>query len=89
MVLAYLNHLFSVTLSLLLLIHNTCEPLCNFIADCFLHFAEISSALLYEKYLIGKSKAEEHSFMSSSLHEKFDASLQCAVDFASVTGASS
>ena len=68
---------------------NICEPLCNFIADRSLHFAEVSSAQLHRKSLIGKFKAEMHSSLSSSLRENFDASLQCAVDFASVKGASS
>ena len=67
---------------------NICEALCNFIADRFLHFARVSSAQPHRKSLIGKSEAEMHSFLSSSLCENFDASLQCAVDFASVKGAS-
>ena len=68
---------------------NICEPLCYFIAACSLHFAEISSVKLHRKSLIGKSKAEMHSSLSSSLRKNFDASFQCAMDFASVEGASS
>jgi len=69
--------------------HNICEPLCNFIADRSLHFAKVSSAQLHRKSLIGKTKAKMYSSLSSSPRENFDASLQCALDYASVKGASS
>ena len=39
--------------------------------------------------MIRKSKAEGYSALSLSLHENFEPSLQCAVDFASVKGACS
>jgi len=68
---------------------NICEPLCNFISDCSLPFAEVSSAQLHRKLLTGKQKTEELSSLSSALCENFDESLQCAVDFASVKGVSS
>jgi len=69
--------------------HNICEPLCDFISNRSLSFAEVSSDQLQRKSLICKSKAETYSTLSSALREDFDQSLRCAVDFASVKGASS
>ena len=51
---------------------NTCEPLYNFISNCSLHFAEVSSTQLHRKSSIGKAKAEEYSSLFSSMHENFD-----------------
>jgi len=46
-------------------------------------------AQLHRKLLTDKRKTEEIFSLSSALHENFEESLQCAVDFASVKGASS
>jgi len=69
--------------------HNICEPLCDFISNKSLSFAEVPSSQLYRKSLICKLKAENYSSLSSALCEDFDQSLRCSVDFASVKGASS
>ena len=66
---------------------NICEPLCDFICTLSLSFAEVSSSQLNRKSLIHKSKAEGYSALS--LCENFEPSLQSAIDFASVKGASS
>ena len=62
---------------------NICEPLCDFMSNRSLYFAEISSSQLHRKSLICKLKAENYSSLSSALHENFDRSLWCTADFAS------